>query len=60
VAQTGGVSYFRLNLVDKVGNRIQKVYALHNTITLPLGIVAGWESNTMPAWPPSRRGRRHR
>jgi hypothetical protein len=60
VAQTGGVSYFRLNLVNKDGNKIQKVYGLSNTITHPLGVVAGWESNAMPTWSPSRRGRRRR
>jgi hypothetical protein len=60
VVQTGSVPYFRLNLVDKGGNKIQKVYGLFNTMTRPLGIVAGWESNAMPTWSPSRRGRRHR
>jgi hypothetical protein len=60
VAQTGSVPYFRLNLVDKDGNKIQKVYGLFDTITRPLGYVAGWESNAMPAWSPSRPRRHHR
>jgi hypothetical protein len=60
VVQTGNVPYFRLHLVDKDANRIQKVYGLFNTITRPLGIVEGWESNAMPTQPPSRRGRRRR
>jgi hypothetical protein len=60
VAQTGKVPYFRLNLVDRGGNKFQKVYGLFDTITRPLGFVEGWESNAMPAPSPSRRGRRHR
>jgi hypothetical protein len=60
VAQTGSVPYFRLRLVDKHGNKIQKVYGLFDTITHPLGFVAGWESDAMPAWSPSRPRRRHR
>ena len=58
VAQSGNVPYFRLNLVDEDGNRIQKVYRLFNTIVRPLGIVEGWESNAMPTHSPSRRVRR--
>jgi hypothetical protein len=60
VVQIGNVPYFRLHLVDKHANKIQKVYGLFDTITRPLGIVEGWESNTMATQPPSRRGRRHR
>jgi hypothetical protein len=60
VVQTGDIPYFRLNLVDKDGNRIQKVYGLFGTITRPLGFVEGWENNGMPTRPLSRRGRRHR
>ena len=60
VVQTGSVPYFRLNLVDEDGNRIQKVYALFGTITRPLGYVAGWESIAMPTRSPSRPRRRHR
>jgi hypothetical protein len=60
VVQTGNVPYFRLHLVDKDANKIQKVYGLFATITRPLGIVEGWESNAMPTQPPSRRGRRRR
>ena len=60
VMQTGNVPYFRLHLVDKDGNRIQKVYGLFDTITRPLGVVEGWESDAMPIQSPSRRGRRHR
>jgi hypothetical protein len=58
VSQSGNVPYFRLNLVDEEGNRIQKVYGLFGTIVRPLGIVAGWESNAMPPQSPSRRVRR--
>jgi len=58
--QTGNVPYFRLNLVDEDGNKIQKVYGLFSTITRPLGFVEGWESIAMPTQSPSpaRRGRR--
>ena len=59
-ATTGNVPYFRLNLVDENGNKIQKVYGLFSTITRPLGFVEGWESNAMPTNPPSPRGRRRR
>jgi hypothetical protein len=60
VVQTGNVPCFRLHLVDKDANKIQKVYGLFNTITRPLGIVEGWESNAMPTPSSSRRGRRRR
>jgi len=60
VVRTGNVPYFRLNLVDEEGNKIQKVYGLLSTITRPLGFVEGWESNAMPTRPPLPRGRRHR
>jgi len=60
VQQTGNVPYFRLNLVDENGNKVQKVYGLFDTITRPLGLVEGWESNAMPTRPPSQRGRRRR
>jgi hypothetical protein len=60
VVPIGNVPYFRLNMVDEDGNKIQKVYGLLNTITRPLGFVAGWESNAMPTRPPSPLGRRHR
>jgi hypothetical protein len=60
VVQTGNIPYFRLDLVDEDGNKIQKVYRLFGTITRPLGFVEGWESNAMPTRPLSRRGRRHR
>ena len=60
VARTGNVPYFRLRLVDKDANKFQKVYGLFDTITRPLGIVEGWESNAMPAQPPARRVRRRR
>jgi hypothetical protein len=60
VVQTDDIPYFRLNLVDKDSNRIQKVYGLFGTITRPLGFVEGWESNAMPTRPLPRRGRRHR
>jgi hypothetical protein len=60
VAQRGNVPYFRLHLVDRDASKFQKVYALFDTRTRPLGIVEGWESNAMPTQPPSRRGRRYR
>jgi hypothetical protein len=59
VVQAGKVPNFRLNLVDKDGNKVQKVYGLFNTITRPLGFVEGWESNATPTRPPSGR-LRHR
>jgi hypothetical protein len=60
IMQTGNVPYFRLNLVGRNGNKIQKVYGLFDTITRPLGIVEGWEGDAMPTPAPSRRGRGHR
>jgi len=58
--QTGNVPYFRLNLVDEDGKKIQKVYGLYSTITRPLGFVEGWESDAMPAHPLPPRVRRRR
>ena len=58
VEHTGNVPYFRLNLVDEGGNKIQKVYGLFKTIVRPLGFVEGWESNALPTSSPSRRARR--
>ena len=60
VVQKGNIPYFRLNLVDEDGNKTQKVYGLFDTKTRPLGFVEGWESDAMPTWSPSRRGRRQR
>jgi hypothetical protein len=60
VVQTGNIPHFRLNLVDKNGNKIQKVYGLFGTITRPLGFVEGWDSNAMPTRSLSRRGQRQR
>jgi len=60
VEHTGNMPYFRLNLVDEDGNKIQKVYGLFNTIARPLGYVEGWESNAMPTRSPPRRARRRR
>jgi hypothetical protein len=60
VEHTSHMPYFRLNLVDDSGNKIQKVYGLFDTIVRPLGFVEGWESNAMPASSPSRRARRQR
>ena len=48
VARINNVSYFRLRLVDEDGNKFQKVYGLFDTITRPIGIVEGWESDAMP------------
>ena len=59
VMQVGNVPHFRLRLVED-GEKIQKVYGLFDTITRPLGIVQGWESDAMPTAPPPRRGRRRR
>jgi uncharacterized protein YgiM (DUF1202 family) len=60
VVQAGKVPNFRLNLVDKDGNKVQKVYGLFDTITRPLGFVDGWESNVLPTRPTSGRLRRRR
>jgi len=58
VTPAGKHPNFRLNLVDKDGNKVQKVYTLYDTITRPLGIVEGWESNATPTRAPSERARR--
>ena len=58
VVQNGKVPQFRLNLVDENGNKIQKVYALFDTITRPQGFVEGWDSNATPIRAPSRRAER--
>jgi len=60
VVQTGIVPYFRLRLMDEDAKKIQKVYGLFDTITRPLGIVEGWESNVMPTQSSSRPRRRRR
>jgi hypothetical protein len=60
VSQNGKVPEFRLNLLDDQGNKVQKVYALFNTITRPQGFVAGWDSNSPPTRGPSRRAQRRR
>jgi hypothetical protein len=60
VTQNGKVPQFRLNLVDEQGNKVQKVYALYDTITRPLGFVEGWDSNSTPTRAPSRRAQRRR
>jgi hypothetical protein len=53
------IPYFRLRLTDENGRKIQKVYELSGTMTRPLGIVEGWETNAMPTIPlPKRRRRR--
>ena len=59
VVQRGNLPCFRLRLVDEDGNKFQKVYGLFDTITRPLGIVDGWESDSMPV-PSSSRRVRHR
>lgn len=63
VTRDGTVPYFHLHLLDKDGNKIQKVYGLFDTIVRPVGIVDGWTGNAMPA-PATplhrRRQRRHR
>ena len=58
VTQNGKVPQFRLNLLDEQGNKVQKVYALFNTITRPQGFVEGWDSNSPPTRGPSRRAQR--
>jgi len=60
VAQNAKVPQFRLNLLDEHGNKVQKVYALFNTITLPQGFVEGWDSNSPPVRTPSPRAPRRR
>ncbi len=56
VEQIHNVPYFRLRLVDKRGNKFQKIYRLSRTIVRPVGTVEGWESNAMPQ--PAHRRRR--
>lgn len=55
ISHINGVPYFRLRLMDEDGAKIQKVYRLFDTITRPLGIVEGWESDAMPSRPITRR-----
>lgn len=54
VTHSGGTPYFRLRLLDDEGHKYQKVYGLFDTITKVIGTVDGWESDAMPAPPPSR------
>jgi hypothetical protein len=49
---------FRLRLVDRHGNKYQKIYGMADTIVRPMGKVVGWESNAMPSAPASRKRRR--
>jgi hypothetical protein len=49
VRHVDGVPYFRLRLVDRNGQKYQKVYRVDDTIVHPLGTVEGWESEAMPA-----------
>jgi hypothetical protein len=42
------VPYFRLRLVDRKGNKFQRIYGLFHTIVRPVGTVQGWESKAMP------------
>jgi SH3-like domain-containing protein len=58
VAEVNGIHYFRLLLIDREGNKIQKVYGLFDTITRPVGTVPGWESDAMPAAPQGHHRRR--
>jgi len=60
VVRNGKVPQFRLNLVDDQGNKVQKVYALFDTLTRPQGLVEGWDSNAPPLREPSRRASRRR
>jgi len=60
VTAAGKHPNFRLNLVDKEGEKVQKVYCLYDTITRPLGFVEGWESNATPTRAPSERARQRR
>jgi len=57
-ARAGGLPVFRLRLVDDSGHKFQKVYSLNDTITRPLGTVAGWESDEMPLGPEPKSKRR--
>jgi len=58
VSRAANLPIFRLRLVDDQGNKFQRVYALHDTITRPLGTVAGWESDAMPLEPEVKPKRR--
>ena len=60
VTQNAKVPQFRLNLLDEQGHKVQKVYALFDTITRPQGFVEGWDSNSPPTRAPSRRVQRRR
>jgi len=58
VTQESSVPYFRLRLTDDAGNKYQKVYALFDTITRPLGNVDNWQIDAMPEKPPSQARKR--
>lgn len=59
VVRMNDIPYFRLRMTDENGKKIQKVYELSGTMTRPLGMVEGWETNAMPTIPlPKRRRRR--
>lgn len=48
VDQIDHVPYFWLHLVNKKGEKFQKVYKLSDTIVRPVGTVEGWESKELP------------
>jgi hypothetical protein len=54
MTQVDGLPHFRLRLVDRYGRKIQKVYAMFDTIVRPIGTVDGWESDALPARPVSK------
>jgi hypothetical protein len=54
VTWVDGVPHFRLRLVDRYGRKVQKVYAIFDTIVRPVGTVEGWESDALPARPVSK------
>jgi hypothetical protein len=56
--RVGDVPYFRLRIVDARGRKVQKVYAMFDTVVRPVGIVVGWESEAMPERPVTRSRRR--
>jgi len=58
VSKVDDKTVFRLRLVDRRGNKYQKIYGMVNTIVRPLGKVDGWESDAMPSAPASRSRRR--
>ncbi len=60
VNRVNDVPYFRLRLLDKDGRKVQKVYALEDTMVHPLGFVNGWTSDAIPTEPSGgeRRARR--